>query len=689
MSGPDAHLLVKLLEKLGWQPDAGQLAAAVPYLAAELNSAVLRTILRNLGFSCRIRKLPPDRIIRQKCPGVLADNEDRLWMVGRAEVSGYQAVRHLSGSADTDTRPLDARTRYDFIDFAPDTETLSGAGASQQNSFIPETFARFGPDLRLVLLLTLISGMLTVAFSIMVIFLFDLVVTGQQPRVIAAVLLAAGGLFVFDLVFRALKARLLGHVSGRFEYLIGSALFAKLLKLPRRMIDQAPISEQTVRLRELEGLRDVFSGPFAIVALELPVTLMLLAAIAFLSPALALVILGLIAVFFVSSLALVPALARRAASLSAARNRLTKRQMELIRKREVIARNGLAWPWIESSHRALNSVVLARYRLARTASHLEALSYVFVPLTASSVIFLGAERVIAGALSGGELVAVTMLAWRALAPLQQGLLILPGTRDLVRLFRQIDMMMRFEEDEGASDTGARPQQDQRLIAANLFLRGPHAHIPTLAGVSLEIPKGTFVSVVGSSGSGKSALLGVLAGQIQPQAGSVRLGNTGLTEMSNRSLGRQIMFIPQRPMLIYGTLAQNLRFIDPLIPEEQISAVLDEVGLTRLIARLPDGIHTRIDPSVDSSALTGGVRTAIAVAQALLMKPAVLLLDEPSEDVDPETDRAIETALKRRRDMTCLVVTHRPSLIRSSDAVLQIAEGRTRFQLLDQTRKQAS
>ena len=483
---------------------------------------------------------------------------------------------------------------------------------------------------------------------------------------------------------------MLGRISGRFEYLIGSALFRKLLRLPRRMIDQAPISEQTVRLRELEGLRDVFAGPFAIVALELPVSFLLLAAIAFLSPALALVIVAIVVLFFFAGLSLVPALIRRAGALSAARNRLTRRQMELVRKREFIARNGLAWPWAESSQRALNSVVLARYRLARSASRLEALSYVFVPLAASSVIFLGAERAIAGALSGGELVAVTMLAWRALAPLQQGLLILPKSKDLMRLFQQVDTMIRFAEDDSPADIGREKHQDARLTASNVFLRGPNAHIPTLAGVSLDIPKGLFVSVIGASGSGKSALLGVLSGQIQPQAGSVRLGTVSLPEMSNRALGHNIMFIPQKPMLIYGTIAQNLRFVDPLISDDQIEDVINEVGLARMVNSLPNGSQTRIDPSVDSIALSGGVRTAIAVAQALLLKPAVLLLDEASEDVDPVIDRAIENALKSRRgEMTSLVVTHRPSLIRSSDAVVRIAEGRTQFRLLEEIQKEAS
>lgn len=689
MDPQDSSLLLGLLEKLGWAPDAGRLAGAMPYLIDRLELSTLREVMRNLGYTCRVQRLHPRNIPRDGVAGLLVGDSDRLWALDPSSGKKMRALRPAIGKTNADLRNLRSRRRCAFVDFAPSSAPFAHERATLRASFTFETFMRFAPDLRLSLLLTLISGALTVMFSIMVIFLFDLVISGQQPTVLVALLVAAGTLFLLDLGFRSLKARLMGRTSGRFEYILGGALFDKLLKLPRKMIDQAPISEQTVRLRELEGLRDVFAGPFAIVTLELPVTMILIAAIAFLSPPLALVLFGLVIVFMLAGVSLVPALTRRAAHLSKARNALTQIQMELIQKKEFIARNGLAWPWMEKSRRAVSEVVTARFHLSRAASSLEALSYLFMPLAATSVIFIGAERAIAGALSGGQLVAITMLTWRAVAPIQQGLLILPKTRDLMRLFKQIDTMMRFAEEENLPDIEKQNHRAVSLSASNVFLRGPQAHVPTLAGVSLDVPGGLFVSVTGASGSGKSVLLGVLSGQIQPQAGSVRLGTINLAEMSNSALGSRIMLIPQRPLLIYGSLAQNLRFVDPLVSDAQIEAVLTEVGLARLLARLPDGIHTRIDPTVDTTLLSGGVRTAVSVAQALLKKPAVLMLDEPSEDVDPAIDMALIEALKRRRgDMTSLVVTHRPSVIRATDAILQIADGRARLQLNTETRDQA-
>lgn len=672
----DANLLLTLLEKLGWSPDAGRLADAMPYFVDQLDVYGVCSIMRHLGYRCNFQNLRGDSIPRGHPTGIIVGPDDRIWTVD--DTKKYVGTMRRSGlsARDADVRLLNPLKTYSYVYFEIDP-SLSDLNARRlRQSFSTDTISRFMPDLRLALLLTLMSGVLTILFSAIVIFLFDLVLSGQQTLVIGAVLAAAGALFLFDLGFRSLKARLLGRISGRFEFLLGRALFDKLLKLPRQMIDQAPVSEQTVRLRELEGIRDVFAGPFAIVALEIPGTLLLIAVITYFSPVLGLLLVGLIIVFMIAGLCLIPSLVRRAAILSDARGALTRIQIELIEKQHVIARNGLAWPWARKAERALGTVVSARFRLARSASRLEALSYLFLPTAAASVIFIGAERAIAGLLSGGELIAVTMLTWRAVAPIQQGLIIMPKVGDLLRLFKQIDTMMRFAEEENLPGIEKTEQQAGKLTTANIFLRRPQAHAPTLAGVSLEIPKGLFVSVTGASGSGKSTLLSVLSGQTQPQAGSVRLDDISISEMSNHALAQCIMLVPPKPLLIYGTLAQNLRFVDPLVSDEKIDDLLSEVGLSRLIERMPNGIHNRIDPALDEALLSGGVRTAVAVAQALLIKPSVLLLDEASEDIDPVVDEAIMTAIKNRRDrMTSLVVTHRPSTIRDSDAVLKITGGR--------------
>jgi len=684
MRSPDAKLLVDLLENLGWEPDATRLTGAMPYLTERLTMPVLRNVMRSLGFSSRSKMLYPQQLKDHPAPAVLCDADAQLWSVS----SIFNEMGETPDEAENSRPVLKTNRRCKVVDFAPLSERQSSANAGAQDRFLFDTLARFAPDLRLSIILTLLSGVLAVTFALMVIFLFDLVVSGQQPQAITSLLFAAAALFGLELTFRHIKARLLGRISGRFEYLLGSGLFSKLLKLPPHMIDNAPVRDQTERLRDMEGLRDIAVGPFVIVMLELPATLLMLGAIALLAPPLALALLVLCLLFLGTSLTLLPMLAKRAQLLSQRRRAVMRHRTELIEKRGLIARNGLATPWQEKSQRAVNDMVAARFRLSRVHALLEALSYLFMPVAAASVIFLGAGRAMSGVMTGGELIAATMLTWRAIAPVQQGLLILPKLRDLKRLLRQVDMVMAFPEEQKAAPEPETVAEDAgRLVASNVFLRGSGSQIPALAGITLDVPKRAFVAVTGASGSGKSALLRVLSGQIAPQSGVIRLNDVNLQDFSTQALSRRVMLIPSRPLLIYGTLAQNMRFTDPMVSDTEIESLLDEVGLAKRIAELEDGIHTRIDPSMDSTNLNGGVRFALGVAQAFLTAPSLLLIDEPAEDVDPEIDAAITEALtKRRGEMTCLVVTHRPSLIRRSDAIIQLSGGRAKMKFLEQQRE---
>ena len=684
MDRQDAQLLLTLLERLGWIPDARRLAGAMPYLTDRLEFGTLSAVMRNLGYACQLLQLHGRKISQDHNAVLACEKSGNLWLVDKSLDGKPKITRPGKGEISEIYQMLKSKKTYKIIHITSAPQNLVQELQPAQQSFSLDLLAGLSPDLRIALVLTVLSGALTVLSSMTVIFLFDLVINGQSPRIITAVLIAVGILFCFDLSFRFLKARLLGRIAGRFEFHIGKMLFDKLLKLPGRMIDKTPIGEQTLRLREFEGLRGLFSGPYVALALELPVTVILVCIIAMFSFDLALLLISVILTFTLAGLGFVPSIVRQAAVLSLSQGAVTRLQMEAIEKRDAIACNGLAWPWAEKAKSAVDATVRARFRLARSSAMLEALSYLCIPVAATSVIFVGAGQVVAGTLSGGELVAVTMLTWRAVTPTQQGLLVLPKTKDLIRLFKQVDAMMRIPEQDSPSGIDEGPAKEVQLTASSIVLRGPATQVPTLAGVSVDLPPGILVSVTGASGSGKSALLGVLAGQIQPQAGSVRFGSVNLLELSSSAIGRQILLIPPRPALIYGSLAQNLRFTDTLVSDERFEETLAEVGLSTLLEQLPGGIHCRIDPSVDTALFTGGVRTAIAVAQALLISPPVLLIDEASENVDPAIDQALLTAVRKRRGkMTTLLVTHRPSVIRASDAILELSDGRADFKMLNE------
>jgi ABC-type bacteriocin/lantibiotic exporter with double-glycine peptidase domain len=187
--------------------------------------------------------------------------------------------------------------------------------------------------------------------------------------------------------------------------------------------------------------------------------------------------------------------------------------------------------------------------------------------------------------------------------------------------------------------------------------------------------GEKIALVGASGSGKTTLLRVLSGQIVPQAGAVLFNDLNLTQLSSGFRARNIAYVSQQPLFIYGSIAQNLRLVDPFAEDQKLLSVLDEMGLGPWVSGLPDGIDTRLDPTVDGALLSSSVLTSLSVAQALLSAPRVLLLDEPAGNMDVELETKLVEALERRRgQMTSVVVTYRPSLIHRADKVIILNAG---------------
>lgn len=206
-----------------------------------------------------------------------------------------------------------------------------------------------------------------------------------------------------------------------------------------------------------------------------------------------------------------------------------------------------------------------------------------------------------------------------------------------------------------------------LVADELAVR--LADRTALAPTSLRARPGELVAVTGPMASGKTTLLRVLAGLTEASAGTVRYGAVPLTDAAATDLRTRIAYVPQRPVTISGTLADNLRlggdFTDAQLREACRLAALDDY-----LDSAPDGLETALGES--GNTLSGGQLQRLALARALLREPSVLLLDDVTSAVDTATERAIVTALTSRTDaLTVVFATHRPAVIAAADRVLTL------------------
>jgi len=198
--------------------------------------------------------------------------------------------------------------------------------------------------------------------------------------------------------------------------------------------------------------------------------------------------------------------------------------------------------------------------------------------------------------------------------------------------------------------------------------------PVLHGIDVHIPAGTRVAVVGETGSGKTTFARVLCRLLDPMAGMVLLGGVDGQQISTLDRHRGIRLVPQDGFLFDTSVGQNILFGRPGATPEHASAALETLGLMRWVDSLPDGIDTQVGPRGEQ--LSVGERQLVALARAQVADPGLLVLDEATSSIDPETEQALAAALDRvAAGRTVVSIAHRMSTAEQADLVLVFDQGR--------------
>jgi ATP-binding cassette subfamily C protein CydD len=203
---------------------------------------------------------------------------------------------------------------------------------------------------------------------------------------------------------------------------------------------------------------------------------------------------------------------------------------------------------------------------------------------------------------------------------------------------------------------------------------PGSEVPALSGVDLVLEPRTLTAVVGRSGAGKSTLVNLLMRFADPSEGVILAHGAPISALPAVQWRENVALVPQRPHLFYGTLLENIRLARPEASREEVEEAARLAGAHEFAGRMPRGYETQIGEH--GVRLSGGEAQRVAIARAFLKDAPVLILDEPTSNLDPESERLIRLALERlAEDRTALIVAHRLNTVRTADRVVVLEEGR--------------
>ncbi|WP_420383773.1 ABC transporter ATP-binding protein [Novosphingobium sp.] len=293
-------------------------------------------------------------------------------------------------------------------------------------------------------------------------------------------------------------------------------------------------------------------------------------------------------------------------------------------------------------------------------------------VSSAAVTLYGGWRILNGMTTIGTLVAFMAYQSRLFAPVQSLLGLSAGLASTrVSLGRIFELFDTPPDVVGPVRPRTVPNGALSVVLENVHFR--HDRDAVLAGVDCAIPAGAMAAILGESGAGKSTLADLVVRFRDPDAGRVLIGGIDAREFALRDLRQAVVLIDQTPFLFNASIAENIAFAVTAPSREAIMAAATAAGLGDLLARMPQGLDTPVGER--GQALSAGERQRIALARALLRRPAVLVLDEPSAALDTETERRVAAGLRHvLPDATILIITHKPALADLADMVITLGDG---------------
>jgi len=519
----------------------------------------------------------------------------------------------------------------------------------------------------------LISGMSNVLMLTGAMFMlevYDRVLPSRSMPTLVGLLILVAGLYAALGVLDAIRGRVLARIGGALDETLSGRVYDTLVRLPLRVGSR---SEGNQPLRDLDAIRSYLGSLGPVALFDLPWIPLYLAVCFAFHPLIGYTALGgtvvLIALTVLTE-ALMRAPSKAATEAAVARNNLaeaSRRNAEALTAMGMLAR--MAERWNEANRQYMGN----QRRTSDIGGGLGSLSKVLRMMLQSGVLAVGAYLVIIQQASAGIIIAGSILAARALAPVDLTIAHWKGFVTARQSWQRLSKLLAALPAQPPPMLLQKPAQ--RLVVENVSAAPPGVQRIVVQDIGFRLEAGQGLGVIGPSGSGKSSLARLLVGVWQPLRGKVRLDGASLDQWSSDTLGAHIGYLPQDVELLSGTVAENIARFEPDADPKAVLAAAQAVGVHDMIVALPDGYGTAVGEH--GLALSAGQAQRVALARAVYRNPFLVVLDEPNAHLDAEGDEALTRAILgvRERKGIVIVVAHRPSAIAGVDQLLVMNKGR--------------
>jgi PrtD family type I secretion system ABC transporter len=534
----------------------------------------------------------------------------------------------------------------------------------------PEAAARsiLRPALAGTFAISLVINILMLTGPLYMLQVYDRVLTSRSVETLVVLTILIVGLFATMGLLDLIRARILARTAIRLDGALAGPMLSGTVRVAPASAAAAPSP-----MRDLDQIRQFVAGPAPAAMLDLPWAPLYFGLVFLLHPVLGLV--ALVGASVLIALSIYNQVATRKPMAESAE--ATARCDSLVeagrRGAETLRALGMTEAfrrrWLVEHNRSLG----LQLRAGDSAGTSATATKVARMLLQSLLLGTGAWLALHDAVSPGAMIASSIIAGRALAPVEQ---IVAYWRSIGAVSGSVQRCRACLAAVPAQDTALDlPAPRGELAVTGLYVAPPGGTQPVLKGLGFTLAPGDAMAVIGPSAAGKSTLARALVGIWPARAGDIRLDGAALTQWDPAELGRHIGYLPQDTVLFDGNIAENIARLDPDPDPQAVIAAARAAGVHEMILRLDQGYATRVGEG--GASLSGGQRQRIALARALYGNPALIVMDEPNANLDSTGEAALVEAIGRMRAQGRIVVVmaHRRSVISAVNRILALKEGR--------------
>ena len=677
---PLLDCLVQLTNLHGKPYTAQALSNGLPLVDQRLTPSLLARAAARAQFSTRIVQRGLDDVPQGLLPAILILHGDRACLLLRALESGRFLLQYPESES-----PVEVEAQALLQDYAGlmcfVRPQFRFEPRSVQQGMEPRSSHWFWAVIlenrrlyRDALLAAVLINVFALAMPLFSMNVYDRVVPNNAVETLWVLAIGISLVLIFNFVLTTTRAYVVDAASKRVDVQLSAQIMERVLDL-RMESRPASVGSFAANLRSFESVRDFIASASLTTLVDLPFVLLFLVAIAWVSPWMLIPpVVAIAAILLVSfwAQARMESLTLKTFQASSQRNALLVESLTNLEAVKTLnAQSGVQRLWESSTQYIAYMGGKIKFISSGTVNFVQTLQQ----LVTIAVVVIGVYQVQDSALSMGGIIAASMIAGRCLAPFGQVAGLMMQFHNARTSLNSIDNYMKMPvEHEAEREFVSRPDLRGAIEFRNVSFSYPGSEQASLSGVSFSLRPGERVGIIGRIGSGKTTLEKLVLGLYQPSEGSVLIDGMDARQIDPVDLRRAIGHVPQDPMLFYGSLKHNLLVGAPFADETDMLHAARIAGVDDFAARNPKGYDMLVGERGES--LSGGQRQSIAVARALINDPAILLLDEPSSNLDNQSEAQLKRRLEEAsQGKTILLVTHRTALLTLVDRLIVIDGGR--------------